>query len=82
MPINAFVVPEPPPAPEVTGAQLDPSVTTVRVVLPEMPLKLASISDVPAVTPLTNPLPSTVALVGVPEVQATPEVMSSVLPSE
>lgn len=82
MPINALVVPEPPPAPEVTGAQLEPSVITVRVVLPNTPFKLAPINEVPAATPVTNPLLLTVALAKVAEVQVACVVMSCVLLSE
>jgi hypothetical protein len=59
---------------------------TVSVVLPDLlPVatdEVAVITDVPAVTPVARPLPLMVAIPGVPEVQVTALVKSTVVASE
>ena len=54
---------------------------TVTVFLPDTPNSVAVMSEVPALTPDTRPDSDTVALAGVPDVQAACAVTSAVRPS-
>ena len=67
----------------VTAIEVNVALGTVNVADPVLPLAVAVTVALPTATPVATPvLAITVAIAGLPEVHATVELMSALVPSE